>query len=376
MKKKLLWLAVLGCCSASMLQAQQDPQYTHFTYNKLLYNPAYAGASDQFCLNAVHRQQYMGFEDQTAYLRTQKGDPIKTDIPSYAKSIGPKTTGLAFSAPLGIKVKGQRLNIGGVYGSFIQDRIAYETSTFIRGGVAGAFTLADGSSIRAGFEATYLTKGLNPEGFRYHDPNDPNIPTQNTSDQKTTFGAGVYYQNPNVLNGLWGGISLTHLVPQTFTYGNPATIKVSTVRHLYIIGGVKMDQFLGNPLLTLEPSFMIKSAQGENGGFVKPELDLQGMVTYNDLFAGGINFRSYALGTTDLGFMLGYYPPIAGNGGPNSRSRLRVGYCYDLPINNLIRANYGSHELQLNYCFTFELPSRPPRIYRHPRYMNRIPSND
>ena len=50
-RKALAAWVLLGFASIQ-LQAQQDPSYTHFTYNKLLYNPAYAGASDNFCLNA------------------------------------------------------------------------------------------------------------------------------------------------------------------------------------------------------------------------------------------------------------------------------------------------------------------------------------
>ena len=110
---------------------------------------------------------------------------------------------------------------------------------------------------------------------------------------------------------------------------------------------------------------------------MKPELDLQGMVTYNDMFAGGLNLRSYIAGMDAISFMLGYYPPLlGGNGGASSRQRLRVGYAYDLVVSNIRTTSYGTHELQVNYCFTFELPSRPPKIYRHPRWMNRSPKTD
>jgi len=136
-----------------------------------------------------------------------------------------------------------------------------------------------------------------------------------------------------------------------------------------------MEQFLGNPSLRLEPAFLLKSAMGENGGFIKPELDLQGMVTYNDLYAAGLNLRSYIAGMDALSIMIGYYPPIPGNAAGQQQT-LRVGYSYDITLSRINRASYGTHELQVNYCFNFTLPDRPPKIYRHPRWMVRDPLKD
>ncbi len=78
MNKQILGriLALVGMVSPWVGQSQQDPMFTHFTYNKLFYNPAYAGASGQYCLNAITHQQWLGFDDQTSFLRTQNGDPI------------------------------------------------------------------------------------------------------------------------------------------------------------------------------------------------------------------------------------------------------------------------------------------------------------
>lgn len=374
MRKKLLWIAVLGLSGSASLQAQQDPSYTHFIYNKLMYNPAYAGASNQFCLNAVTHQQYVGYEDQTKLLKTQGGMPISSELP---QNIAPKTSGAAFSAPIALTIGGAKINVGGVFASFIKDQVAYEDNTYIRGGLSAAYTTSDGVSYRLGFEANSLTKKLDGEGLRYHDPNDPNIPTGVTGETKMAFGAGFYYQNPNIFNGLFAGLSMTNMMPQTYAYGNGGAIKITTARHIYLVAGYKQEQFLANPLLTFEPSMLIKTVVGDAGGLVKPELDLQGMVTYNDMFAGGLNLRSYIAGMDAVSFMLGYYPPLlGGNGGASSRQRLRVGYAYDLVVSNIRTTSYGTHELQVNYCFTFELPSRPPRIYRHPRWMNRSPKTD
>ena len=41
---------------------------------------------------------------------------------------------------------------------------------------------------------------------------------------------------------------------------------------------------MGNPSLTLDPAFLVKTVMGK-GGMIKPQLDLQGIVTWNSLFA-------------------------------------------------------------------------------------------
>ncbi len=366
------WIGAALMLVAYNAHAQQDPNFTHFAYNRMLYNPAYAGASGNFCLNAINHQQWIGYEDQTGGLKTKGGMPVNTD---FSNNIAPQTTGVGFSAPITINIKGEKINVGGVYGAFMQDNIAYEANTYMRGGIAGAYTLPDGSNIRLGFELTSLTKSLDGTKLRYHDPNDPFIPTASVNDTRITFGGGAYYHNPNIMDGAWASLSLTNIVPQTYQYGNNGTIKVTTARHLYLMGGYKQENFLGNGALTFDPSFMLKSAMGENGGFIKPELDLQGMVTLNSLYAGGVNLRAYGTGIDALSLMLGYYVPLP-SGAMAERSNLRVGYSYDITLSNVYRTSYGTHEIQVNYCFNFELPDRPPKIYRHPRYMIRDPKSD
>lgn len=352
-------------------KAQQDPYYTHFTYNKVFLNPAYAGASGSFCLNAISHQQWRSLEDETHIYKTQsQGKSVLSD--NLPNNIAPKTSGFGFSAPFNFKNKNTEevKNYGGAYIGFIRDEVAYELNTYLRGGVAGAYTLTDGSAVRLGVDFLSLTKQLDGDGLRAHDPNDPNIPTGKPGDTRTTIGAGVYYTNPNIYD-MYLGLSTSHLKPQTFSYGNNGAISVSTARHFYLMGGFKMENFMGNPALTLDPAFLLKTVN-EKGGFVKPQIDLQGMVTWNQLYAGGLNFRANGLGVDALSFMFGYYPPIKGNDpGPNGKQLLRVGYSYDITLQSLRRASFGTHELQVNYCFRITLPEKIEIIYRHPRYMQR-----
>ena len=42
--------------------AQQDPQYSQYMFNHMAINPGYAGINEAVCLNAAHRQQWVGID--------------------------------------------------------------------------------------------------------------------------------------------------------------------------------------------------------------------------------------------------------------------------------------------------------------------------
>lgn len=367
MKRTLRNILSVAAFFPLVVLAQQDPSYTHFTFNKVLLNPAYAGASGNFCLNAITHQQWRGYEDQTSTYQTQGGLPVSDN---FAKNIAPKTSGFAFSAPINVTKDGVMKNYGGAYLGFVNDVVAYETNTYLRGGIAGAYTLTDGSSIRLGFDFVSLTKELDGTKLRAHQPNDPRIPNDKSGDTRSTFGAGLYYSNPNI-NNLYVGLSSSHIAEQSFAYGPSGAITIETARHYYAMAGMRFENFLANPALTLDPAVFLKTVNAK-GGFVKPELDLQGMVTYNNTFAGGLNIRSYGVGMDAVSLMLGYYPPIKGNSpGPNGTQLLRIGYSYDITVSQINQYSRGTHEIQVNYCFKISIPEKPEKVYRHPRYMQR-----
>ncbi len=59
--KKILSFSLL-IFAATALFGQQDPQFTQFMYNKLGYNPGYAGSGDGTSVTALIRRQWMGLE--------------------------------------------------------------------------------------------------------------------------------------------------------------------------------------------------------------------------------------------------------------------------------------------------------------------------
>jgi type IX secretion system PorP/SprF family membrane protein len=363
-------LLVLGSAVIPFMgKAQQDPYYTHYAFNKILYNPAYAGASGSFCINGIAHRQWLGLQDGTGYYKTQDGQrPV--DI---LESINPTTNGFGFSAPINIKgSNGAVTNYGGAFLSFVNDVVAYQSNTYLRGGLAGAYNMANGSTLRIGLDFTSITRQIDGSKLRAHQSNDPLVPTSKVGDTKVELGAGLWYTNP-AMKDLYVGLSMTHINPKEYQYTAPSgsTSFTKSARHIYVVAGMNFQNFMGNPALSFDPSIMIKTVMGQ-GGFVKPQFTPQGMVTWNNTFSGGLSLRAQGFGMDAASILLGYYPPIKGNA-PNGigNQLLRIGYSYDITLQSLRRASNGTHELQVNYCFKLTLPERPEKVFRHPRYMDR-----
>ncbi len=345
MRKLVAFGSMLAAFGAMPLAAQQDPYFTHFAFNKLFYNPAAAGESGKWCVNAISHQQYRGYDDRT-FEYTTPAFPTKGQIQTQ---VGPRTSGFGFSAPLNGK-KGQ-VNYGGIGISYYNDRVAYELNTNVRIALAGAWNMASGAQLRVGVDAGMLQKELDGSKLRPLQPNDPFIPNAKLSDQKYTLSAGLMYRNPN-MNDLYVGLSATNMLPQDYAYGTSMAIQVSTVRHYYAVAGMTIPNFLGNGNLEFMPSVLVKYN-------TMPQVDLSALVKMNNLFAGGLAYRT----TNDaVSVLLGYYP----------RPELRIGYSYDLTLSRLQSASNGTHEIQLNYCFTIQLPPPPdPVIILTPRHLDR-----
>jgi type IX secretion system PorP/SprF family membrane protein len=59
--KRILLIAIIATAWSSVF-AQQEAMYTHYMYNTLSVNPAYAGTRDAMTFTALHRSQWVGFE--------------------------------------------------------------------------------------------------------------------------------------------------------------------------------------------------------------------------------------------------------------------------------------------------------------------------
>ena len=96
MKKALLPLLLLILISTSGF-SQQDPMFTKYMFNSLLFNPAYAGSKDHMAITLLHRDQWWGIEGAPKTQSFTIHSPLKDDrvalgLGVYNDAIGPTNT--------------------------------------------------------------------------------------------------------------------------------------------------------------------------------------------------------------------------------------------------------------------------------------------
>ena len=211
--KGLLTLVIAGIIGSMSYdaQAQQDPYFTHYMFNKLQYNPAAAGAKDGICIAGIFHTQWTGYEDQTF----EYHNPT-TGAQSVPTGLGPKTTGVSIDGKLLAISKKIDLGIGL---AVAQDNLGYENNLKFRGAFSGIYNMTNGSSLALGIELGMLQKGVDGTNFIFKDLADPNIPATKVTKSNFNTAAGLYYVNPNV-NDLYIGLSSTNINEQDFDYSN------------------------------------------------------------------------------------------------------------------------------------------------------------
>ena len=333
MKKLFAKIALAFTGITGVAVAQQDPQFTQFMYNKLIYNPGYAGTSGAICGVMQYRNQWMGFQ----------GSP----------------TSMAFSADM--RLAKMPLGVGI---NFMTDKIGPMSTTFAR--LAGSYNITKiaGGTLGLGVDIGILSKSLTdtwivPEPLK----NDPRIPGTggaipigggqtisaftNPDLNKTTFdvGFGAFYQIPGKF---YVGLSSTHLPAQEIKSGDLG-YKVS--RHYYMMAGYT---FQPTKWSKITPNVLYKSDMASSS------LDLNLTFLWSDMVWIGGTYRIEDAPAVLAGFQFPF--------GDGHKYNAKIGFSYDLTTTKLKSYSQGSLEALLGLCYT---PSvKKPTIYSNDRYLD------
>ncbi|WP_026231671.1 PorP/SprF family type IX secretion system membrane protein [Neolewinella persica] len=285
--------------TSGALWAQQDAQYTQFMYNKLGFNPAFAGAVESTNFQVAARQQWLGLDDAPTSQVATFNTPLT-------------------SAGTGVAARFSRVTIG------------LEQQYNIEGSYAYRFALGRGTRLGLGISAS--ARYFNIEYGRATPTQgggvDTAIPGATESRVTPNFGAGLYIDGP----AYYVGISVPRLLESDIDLGAEEGIISREARHFYFMGGVKLQL---SEKLALEPQFLAKYVAGAP---FDADVNLTAHLGQN-LFTG----VSYRLG---------------GNGGGESASVLAGLYlsenlsmcmAYDLGLSDLKGAQNGSIELVVGY---------------------------
>lgn len=328
MKKIFTTLTVAFAAITSVSFAQQDPQFTQFMNNKLIYNPGYAGTSDAICANVLYRQQWVNFP----------GAP-KTGLLSFDMPIG--------SLPLGIGLNVMSDQIG--FSKTLFARLALSFKRQIGPGNLGIGI--DGGILQQQFSGTWVT----PDGSSVKDNAIPDY-TSGTYPQGTNpglnkltydLGFGIYY---GIANRMYVGISSTHLAAQDIKASSD--VKYALARHYYIVGGYTFDLGQGSKH-AIQPNIKVKSDAAST------QLDANLTYIFDRSLSIGVTYRLQDA----IAPMIGY------RFNKGSLNGLRAGYSYDLTMSKIKGYSSGTHEISLGYCFNVKKPKKVTS-YQNARFLD------
>lgn len=271
--------------------AQQDPMYTQYMFNGLVINPAYAGSRDAFSASLLYRQQWTGME----------GAPV--------------TQTLALHSPL----KNDRIGLGL---SVINDKISIYRTLNVNGIASYSIRLNNGKlAFGLQYGLTNYRADFTNVKFIQDDEEFKNI--GNVSKLFPNVGTGLYYHSEK----FFLGFSVPRII--NFKIKNNSTVisDPKLERHYFLTGGFIFEV---SPNIKIRPSTLVKAVTG-----VRPQFDLNTLVFYKDIIAGGISYRTQ--GT------------IAGLVQFQVWKKFKIGYAYDYGLGGLQRLGSGSHEIMLNF---------------------------
>ncbi|MDA9898135.1 type IX secretion system membrane protein PorP/SprF [Flavobacteriales bacterium] len=256
-------------------KAQQDPQFSQYIFNNLSFNPGSAGSEQAICATALHRSQWVGFED------------------------APVSTNLSVQSPISLLHGGLGLNI-------LTDKLGQDEFLSLKLSYAYQIELSEGT-LGIGLSAGVIQDGVNGGNIIVQNP-DPSIPSSEEKSSGLDLGMGLFYNSEN----LYLGLSSTHLNQPTIS----TSIDIIEIKRHYFLTAGYVHQM--NEKLDLKPSILVKS-EG-----VTATVDLTSLLEYNKKLWGGVTYRPSSRAVLLLGMHI--------------NEDLKFGFSYDMPINEVSAA--------------------------------------
>ena len=297
---------------------QSEPQYSHYMYNRLLFNPAYAGSKDVAEFNGLYRTQYVGLSEratQTAYLGF--------NMPIYSINSG---IGLTSTNDMIGYLRTTTVNVDYNY----RKKFSFGS---LGVGVSVGF-------IQTGLQGNLLrTPTGGPGGV---DGNDPAVPAGLVNGIAPDFSAGLYLNNDKY----FVGVAMNHL----YSITKLKNTQIDYARNLLVMGGY---DFHAGKHFTIMPSVLIKSDLKQ----VQTDLSLT-MKIYNNILTG-IALRGYDARSLDAVI---FYAGV-------QIKAFRLVYSYDINTSYLKGFNTGSHEVSVAYELRLLKKTKTGYFYHNSRFL-------
>lgn len=272
------------------IYGQQDPQYTHYMYNTLSVNPAYAGQRETLSIVGLHRTQWVGIDG------------------------APQTQSLGIHSPLRNERIGLGLNI-------VNDALGPARESFVDANFSYTIPISENNTkLSFGIKAGWHNIGVDWSKGRFQNPD--RVFNENISQNALILGAGLYVSNRNWYLGVSAPNFLT-----TDHYDDFQESLATERMHLFFHGGYVFD--LKNNI-KLKPAFLVKAVSGA------PVIaDISANALFNDKLTLGLAWR--------------LDDSVSGLAGFQITPAMYIGYGYDLTTSDLNNYNSGTHEIILRF---------------------------
>jgi type IX secretion system PorP/SprF family membrane protein len=323
MKKKIVLVASVLCIS-SLAFAQQDIALTHFSYNKMGFNPGATGIDEGLCFSTVMRNQW----DKVNGAPNSVAFNGEMHLPSFD---------INHNAGVGLNVT--------------HDAIGFNRQTNLSLSYSHHFEIGPGK-LGVGISLGMVNFGLSPTWVPPQTLADAVLPVASST---AGFDAnlGLFYKAPD----WYAGISATHipgsaLGVKTGSGGTPAaSTTYDMAQHFFAMGGYTFKNVAGGNI--------------DVQGLMQTELthysfNINARYIWRDFLYGGLAFR-----TADaISPMLG----VKFVKGQNLRGTWTgwAGYSYDANIGTISKISNGTHEIALKFCY---IPIIPITKSKHPRWL-------
>jgi type IX secretion system PorP/SprF family membrane protein len=250
------------------------------------------------CLTGFYRNQWLGFEDTTG-------------------AVNPRTFGLTYDMPLYAIKSGIGLN-------FYYDRLGVEKNTNIKLNYAYHQVFQNNHMLSFGLDFGILHKSVDYSQLIYE--NDPSVPKTDESGTISDFGLGVHY---NIPRKFYAGFSVKNLLGSSSEIGGP---DFNLARHYFLMAGYDFQfEDKWRRSLVLTPGFLLKAASGS------VQLDLNAILTWNNMVWGGVIFRM----DRAVGLMAGF-----------SYNCFSAGVSWDYTLSSSFpQGTRNSVEVFVTYCY-------------------------
>ena len=298
--------------------AQQDPQFTQYMFNNLIYNPAFAGTVDSWEFTGFNRLQWASSE--------------------YANAPVTQT----FSGNLPFAYKGKKMG-GGLH--IINDKLGIEKNFTIMGSYAYHLEMKKGT-LSFGMQVGARQYRVNQDAINAYDKEDPIVAQGIRAPLLPEIGIGLLWRGKNY----YAGFSSVHLTQSKIKY-TTAFANSKLLRHFYLTGGYDWQV---NTNIKIKPSIWLNFV---NGAPFQGQISV--LAEYKEMVWGGLGYRTGAAMT--------FYAGVnADKVSDRFSERIRIGYSFDMVLITGIPRfrNAGTHEIFITYNLAKKEAAHIPKFKR------------